>query len=159
MSRNHHAFATLLVLTILMPLSILVFHFWHTASIYYELTIQRQKCHEEVRQLEAVLAVVVKQLKKDHVIIWGQLGRLAQPLVLPLVLSQDSKTESAHFRALIDKPLLLDEQQVRICIQLLVQQERVKRSLTCLLNREQMRQKEKEGYVFTVDYFTLGNSF
>lgn len=153
------AFATLLVLTLLMPLSTLVFHFWHTTSIYHELIIQRQQCHQEVQQLEAVLAVVIKQLKKDHVVIWDNLDRLTQPLVLPLVLSQESKAgqQNAHFRAVIDKPLLLDEQQLRICVQLLVQQERVRRSLTCLLSRQQVRQKEEEDYVFVVDYFTLGS--
>lgn len=153
-------FASLLVLTLLMPLSTLLFHFWHTVSMYHELIIERQQCYEEVQQLEAVLSEVVKQLKKDHRVIWGQLERLTQPLILPLALTHEGglhEPQSTYFRAVIDKPLLLDEQQLRICVQLLVQQERVKRSLTCLLSRQQIQNKEKGGYVFVVDYFTLGN--
>ncbi len=156
MNVQSQAFATLLVLTLLMPLSLLVFHFWHTASIHYELTIQRQQCYEEVEQLEAVLTEFINQLKRDHIVIWANLDRLTQSLIVPFMLKQQSRAgeQQTHFRAVIDKPQHIDEQQLRICVQMLAPRERVKRSITCLLSRQQIK-AEKEGYDFVVDYFTL----
>ncbi len=152
-------FATLLVLTLLMPLSTLLFHFWHTVSIHHELMIQRQHFYEEVQQLEGVLAMMVKQFKKDHHVIWEKLDRLTQLLTLPLVLKQQEGRgryeETKHFRLIIDKLPQFEQQQIRICVQLLTSHERVKRSISCLLTRQQLDAK-KEGYAFVVDYFTLG---
>lgn len=160
MKRANTGFATILFLTMLMPLSLLIFNLWQQASLHHELMLERQRFYQETNYLEGVLAVIVQRLKKQHAVIWENSNRLRQPLILPcsLILESgfnESPGKSFDFQVVLDKPTDLDAQQLRVCVQMLAGDKSIRRSIACLLTRRIDVTKKKERYVFVVDYFTL----
>lgn len=163
MKRARSGFATILFLTMLVPLSLLIFNLWQQAILHHELMLERQRFYQETNYLEGVLAVVVQHLKKQHAIIWENSDRLRQPLILPcsLVLrnkSDESADKQIDFQVVLDKPIDLDAAQLRIRIQMLTSERSVKRSLACLLTRQIDITEKKERYVFVVDHFTFSTA-
>lgn len=149
----------MLMLWMLVPISTLIFNLWHCASHHHEIMQERLQMYRTMNYLEAVISVVIQQLKKQHEIVWSNLDYVRQPLVLPAVLSivKDSQP-TFRFHIVLDKPSLCHAQQLRLCVQLLTNTGRVQRSVSCLLTREVKSINQKERYVFMVDYYTFSGT-